>query len=104
MRSRAFPGRLYHILNRLKINETVLNNEIEFVEEVLQGRVPRTAKIPVPFQSRSPDLPSGYYNQNDNDSVVFCHNDLKRGNIMKADSSIFNEKCKLANAILFSGP
>ena len=44
MRSRAFPGRLHHILNQLKINETVLNNEIEFAEEVLQGRVPRTGK------------------------------------------------------------
>ena len=102
MRSRAFPGRLHHILNQLKINETVLNNEIEFVEEVLQGRVPRTGKIPVLFQSRSSDLPSGYYNQNGNDAVVFCHNDLKRGNIMKADSSTFNGKCKLAKANLES--
>ena len=46
MRSRAFPGRLDHILDQLKINETVLYNEIEFVEGVLQGRDPRTVKMP----------------------------------------------------------
>ena len=40
------------------------------------------------------DLCSGYYDRNDNDSVVFCHNDLKRANIMKTDMNTFDEKCK----------
>ena len=38
-------------------------------------------------------LTQGYYNQNENDSVVFCHNDLKRENIMRIESSTFDEKC-----------
>ena len=43
MRSRAFPGRLENILKQLKINETALDNEIAFVEGILQDRDPRTA-------------------------------------------------------------
>ena len=42
MRSRAFPGRLENILNQLKTNQTVLENEIDFVQEVLQGLDPLT--------------------------------------------------------------
>ena len=45
MRSRAFPGRLENILNQLKINQTILENEIDFVEEILQGKDPLTTKI-----------------------------------------------------------
>ena len=42
MRSRAFPGRLENILNQLKTNQTILENEIDFVQEVLQGLDPLT--------------------------------------------------------------
>ena len=38
-------------------------------------------------------LTQGYYNQHENDSVVFCHNDLKRENIMRIKSTSFDEKC-----------
>ena len=42
MRSRAFPGRLENILNQLETNQTILENEIDFVQEVLQGLDPLT--------------------------------------------------------------